>query len=382
MRASGKVGRVRIATVMAWSLLIAPCLALANGPEVGIEGGALFPIESRDVQLVREEVVLDLRDPDDDGPDGSAHCVYVLRNLSSRPVDIAMGFLLNEPISPESQESWNELYRMAELSVTQDGRPRAVTYRPQRRGEFRQWYWAAPDSVPSWTLRFAPRGESRVEIRYRVEWSGGCDGFDCGQRMRYFTRPAALWAGMLESARFELRLGDSGLVRRLQRAQATGRVRVQPARHRWTDTGVLWEFQAWEPDSDLVFGVEWNWLDPSRDPRAHDSLAVMPALTRGLDSPIVVVDSMSTAWVDPREGMSFNGWPEIRVRVRVEVGVDGVVTSARLPDPPMDLEEESLSRARSWRFSVPRRRGRPVSAWTDVVIVWPARPRPTSTLGR
>lgn len=362
--------------------LLAPALALANGPEVGIEGGAAFPIESRDVRLVREEVVLDMRGAGEFGLDGSARCVYVLRNLSSRPVEIAMGFLLNPPISPESPESWSEHYRAADLEVTQDGVARVVTMRPQRHKEFNRWYWAAPDSVPSWSLRFGPRAESRVEIRYHAMWTGGCDGYDCGRSMRYFTRPAAFWAGRLEHARFELIVGNAGVIQGLRRGVREGRVSVLPARHRWTSTGVVWEFEQWEPDSDLVFSVATNELDPSRNPFLPDSFAAMPALTRGLDSPIVVVDSMNIAWADPRQGMSFNGWPEIRVRVRVHVGTDGVVTAARLPDPPTELEEESLSRAKSWRFAVPRRRGRPVPAWTDVVIVWPARPRPTSTLGR
>jgi hypothetical protein len=187
--------------------------ARANGPEIGFDAGAIYPVDSRAIQLVSETVDVRLTAPFDTAQ--SAVCVYELKNLTDSTQRFAMAFVTNAPISPESSESWQQMYRGAGLQVWQDGQPRRVHMYPDCAEAFQQDYGVRADSFPAWHLSIGPRATSIVRMRYRPEWTGGSDGETVGGVFTYHVKPAARWAGRLERATFRLHLGDTAMVRRL-----------------------------------------------------------------------------------------------------------------------------------------------------------------------
>src|SRR5262245_62743201 len=87
----------------AFAVILAPA-CFANGPEIGFDAGTIFPMESRNVQLVSEEVeirlptywpAVDTSDPH------NAFCKYVLRNLTDSTQVFSMAFVSNENWSDE-----------------------------------------------------------------------------------------------------------------------------------------------------------------------------------------------------------------------------------------------------------------------------------------
>lgn len=223
--------------------------ALANGPEVGFDAGAIYPVDSRAIRLVSETVDVRLTSPFDTAQ--SAVCVYELKNLTDSTQRFFMAFVANAPISPESPESWREMYRGAGFQVWQDGRPRRVRLYPDRAEALQQGYGVRADSFPAWRLSIGSRATSTVRMRYRPEWTGGSDGESAGGVFTYYAKPAARWAGRLDRATFRLHLGDTALVRRLRQVGAPWTVEISPRSFAWTPDGLRWEFRDWEPDTDL-----------------------------------------------------------------------------------------------------------------------------------
>src|SRR5262252_8273670 len=97
--------------IMVIAIGAAPCWA--NGPEIGFDAGTIFPIESKNIQLVSETVdiylpgaaVSSLRTV---GP--NAVCKYVLRNLADSTQTFHMAFVGSAPPMPADTGEVNELY--------------------------------------------------------------------------------------------------------------------------------------------------------------------------------------------------------------------------------------------------------------------------------
>ncbi len=101
-----------------------------------------------------------------------------------------------------------------------------------------------------------------VIIEYEIEWSGGSDSMTDGRQLRYYARPARLWAGVLRSATFRLHLGEmvTNLLRdrAINRDDSSVRLRIEPPDARWTRDGLEWVRANWEPDTDFRFGIDWD----------------------------------------------------------------------------------------------------------------------------
>jgi len=361
------------------AMLVGATIARANGPEIGFDAGTIFPIESRSVQLVSENVTIDLPAEAFSGMnevDHNALCKYVLRNLSDSTLTFHMAFVSNARYSDDDTlDIVSNPYQ-----VTQDGRSRDVTYyRASKENElFFSEYGSNQILFPTWVLAIGPRATSVVEIRYNASWTGGCDGETCGNDFTYYTKPAALWAGPIEQADFDLRVPDRTFLRNLRRANAPWHVEISPPGFRWTSDGLHWAFRNWEPDADLRMLVEFpaydSGGDPAWDPWTPDSIAAMPALSPGLDLAPQVKEGMACA--DPRPGWGNPGDSRtaVSVRLRVHVTAGGRVDAVRYPDPPSqnpmnDVPEQCV---RKWQFAPAVKAGKPVAAWTDVKVRFPA----------
>jgi hypothetical protein len=369
------------------SLLLGLNPARANGPEVGFDAGTIVPIDSRVIQLVSEAVRIRLDREDGllDRPAPNAECTYLLRNLGDSTRTFTMAFVANDPISPEISDSWNEMYGRALFLVEQDGRTRTVRFVKGRRRDFKNTYETDSMSIslPVWSLTIGPLATSRVRMRYRAVWSGGCDGSNCGSRFTYYARPASRWAGRIERATFVLDVGDPSVVRRLRRIDAPWQTDVSPAGYQWTRGGISWKFRNWEPDSDLAVSIHWDAFDdggdPAWDPWTPDSLASLPEITRDLDRAAEVADSC--AWCEECGGHRLHGphgdkaWPAATVHLRVLVEADGRAHRVRWLGHAIDgLGSDPEACVQRWRFRPAIRAGKPVAAWTDVEVKYPPLP--------
>src|SRR5215831_3808512 len=129
-----------------------PCWA--NGPEIGFDAGTIFPIESKNIQLVSETVdiylpgavVSSLRTPEP-----NAICKYVLRNLSDSTQTFHMAFVGSAPPMPADTGEVNGLYARSDFEVTQDGAPREVAYYRSRGDEFER-FQSHQSLFPTWSL--------------------------------------------------------------------------------------------------------------------------------------------------------------------------------------------------------------------------------------
>ena len=103
--------------------------ALADGPEIGQDAGAFFPLENDSIQLVAEEVEIylpsSLTNPV--GPAGLRHglakCTYHLRNLTATAQEFAMAFVIQGPAP-----SW--MQTDANFRVEMSGEELPVRYVP------------------------------------------------------------------------------------------------------------------------------------------------------------------------------------------------------------------------------------------------------------
>jgi hypothetical protein len=362
------------------TLVCAVPIASGNDPEIGFDAGTVFPVTSRAIRLVSEVVNIRLDSPSAGRPGSTRNATrtYVVRNLADTAQTFAMAFVSNPPISPESPGSWSELFGGAAFEVHQDGRALPVRFRPGRGREFQEEYGTAEVSFPTWTLTLGPGATSEVLMRYYASWSGGCDGTNCRHEFTCHARPAARWAGRIDRASFTLRLGDTAFVRRLEHRGAPWRVHVWPVEHHRTEDGLHWECRDWKPDSDLGLRVEYpasnDFIEPSWSPWASDSLAAMPEPSGDLDRQPVL--ESSTRCKDSRGGWGrpIAGWPAQSIRLRLQVTELGAVGRIRCPDLPVpdSMPGEAVSCVRRWRFTPAIRAGRPVPAWTDVRVEYPA----------
>lgn len=371
---------MRRAALGALFLLLETSAARANGPEIGFDAGTIFPIESRNIQLVSETVTIDL--PAEAYSNASkvkhnAVCKYVLRNLSDSTLTFHMAFVSNTRY--EAADTLDIVSNSYE--VTQDGRNCEVSYYRSRENEFFSEFGSNQVLFPTWALSLGPHATSVVEILYNASWTGGCDGEGCGYSFTYHAPPAALWAGRIEHADFQLRIPDKTFLRNFQRREAPWNAHVSPPGCRWSTDGLGWSFENWEPDTDLQMWVNYPAYDlggdPAWDPWTPDSVAALPPVTSGLDREPRKDKGLTC--IDPRPGYGNHpagGWPAASIRLRVRVNERGEVDHVRYPDPPStntmnDTPEQCV---RHWHFQPATKGGRAVPAWTDVTIRFPAIP--------
>lgn len=245
------------ACVLAISLT-APGSAWANGPEIGFDGGGIVPLASSDIRLVYEMVDLYVPQSDQYTP-GRASCHYVLANPSSRSRTISMSFI-------GGYAGWNGDFGPppdpTEFRVHVGSVPVPVRLKKAERERWVGFDIAVPESLPVWEVTIPSRDSAFVEIDYPIQWSGGSDGSTDGRDLRYFARPAALWAGPIREATFRLHLGrmTTALLRGLlfNRDQGPVRLHVEPADATWTADGIAWRRTHWEPDHDFRFRIDWD----------------------------------------------------------------------------------------------------------------------------
>ena len=239
-------------------LLFAADLALANGPEIGFDGGSIVPLASTDVRLVRETVELHAPLTDDYEP-GRAECVYELLNLSSRPRTLAMSFVggWNARWSPDESP-----HGAPPVRVRVDGRETAVRMERARPASWAEFGVDGPQVLPVWNVTLPPRDSVMVQVDYEIHWSGGSDGSSDGREMTYHARPARLWAGTIRDATFTLHLGTvtTALLRdrAINMEETSVKLRIVPADLEWTADGLRWRRRDWEPDHDFRFHVSWD----------------------------------------------------------------------------------------------------------------------------
>jgi len=370
----------RIAIAVA-TLLLWPSPSFANGPEIGFDAGTIFPMQSRNVQLVSERVDIDLPKEaysTDDKVSHNALCRYVLRNLSDSTQTFHMAFVSFPAWS--DVESNEQLYKMNSYDVHQDGVPRQVSFYRSRSGEFPAVFDTARALFPTWELTIRPRATSVVEIRYNASWSGGCDGESCGNDFTYYARPAALWAGRIKHAEFHLRIPDKTFLANVQRTSAPWETRISPSGYRWTADGLSWTFTDWEPETDLRMVVGFPSFDmggdPGWDPWASDSIAAIPKATAGLDRAPEAETDQTCRDMRPIWAQRNDRWPEVVNHYRILVTSQGTVASVRYLDPPSTyvLNDEPEECIRMWRFKPALRAGKAESAWIDVTVRFPAIP--------
>lgn len=239
--------------------LVAPsCVpsARANGPTVGFDGGSVVPLASPEIRLVRESV--DLHLPLTDASlTGRAECFYALANLSGNARTFPMSF-----VGAMSAGGVRSPGLPTGMRVRVGGRDVDVRMERADSAQWARFEMAEPDSLPVWSVAI-PAGETTfVEIEYAIAWSGGSDGSSDGRDLRYFARPAALWAGTIGHATFRLHLGEmvTNLLRdrAINRDDSSVRLRIEPPDARWTRDGLEWVRTEWEPDTDFRFGIDWD----------------------------------------------------------------------------------------------------------------------------
>lgn len=252
---------LRTVLLIASLIIVAvPGLVRANGPEVGFDAGSIIPLVSRDVQLVREWV--DLYAPfDDDRSRWRAECSYLLANRSKRPRTLNMSFLAG--IRAGSLERPDMLpARDDEFRVRVNFQPTPTARVPIDRARWEQFGMLLPDSLPVWQVHI-PAGDSVVvQMEYFVESSGGGEGDWRSRGLRYFARPASLWAGRIREATFEVHLGETlaALLRCRPSVSPEGcpELKLVPEEVQWTRDGFAWRRTDWEPDTDFAFDLSWE----------------------------------------------------------------------------------------------------------------------------
>lgn len=243
--------------VLLWLVLLEAPSAFANGPTVGYEGGSLVPLANSDIELVVESV--DLYAPlNDFYEEGQAICRYLLANRRAKPRTFAMSFLGGWTAG------WVDFRGAAPtiFRVTIDGRPATIRREPIDHARWEEFAFGIQDSLPVWEVTIPGRDSVSVQIEYEIGWSGGSDSMTDGRELRYYARPARLWAGRLRQATFRLHLGEMVTTllrdRAINREDLAVRLRIEPPDARWTLDGLEWRRTDWEPDADLLFGIDWD----------------------------------------------------------------------------------------------------------------------------
>lgn len=241
--------------------------ARANGPEIGIDAGVVVPVASSNVELEKEWV--DIRASL--GVDGTLECMYLLRNRSHKARIVPMGFLVGGPsVDREFASHWDDPALGLEVHYPSG---KAI---PVRREAARKHAWSEiaesmPDSLPVFDIPIPADSAVAFLITSRISWSGGSDGENHGVMLKYVATPARLWSGPVGHAEIAFHFSDLE-VALLRQAWETTRfvedvapgsvkVEIKPAGFTWTNDGVLWKFDHWEPRENPTVWIDW--MDPA-----------------------------------------------------------------------------------------------------------------------
>jgi len=243
--------------VLLWLVLLEPPSAFANGPSIGYDGGSIVPLADADIELVDESVDLDAP-LTEDYEKGLAVCRYLLANRSAKPRSFAMSFLGGWAAGwPDFPGTASTIFR-----VTVDGQPVILRKEPIDHTRWEEFAVGIPDSLPAWEVTIPARDSVSVQIAYEIEWSVDFDNMTDGRELRYYARPARLWAGVLRQATIRLHLGEMVTTllrdRAINRDDYAVRLRIDPPDAKWTSDGLEWRRTNWEPDTDFLFGIDWD----------------------------------------------------------------------------------------------------------------------------
>jgi hypothetical protein len=239
--------------------------AFANGPNVGRDAGMVFPLRNDIVQLVFERVVIKLASyASPYGRLGEAVCTYELRNLSDTPQTFEMAFFTNRPFAATDRSEYRRHYMTAGFAVTQGALPLEVAYEPVDVSGWSPLYEGLPDSLPVWQVTIGPDTSTVLNMEYKIEWSGGADGESNGRYFRYHARPAALWAGTIDSAEIAFEIDDETVQKIADHSGSDPCFEeiVTPAGATWDGNQIVWRFADWEPEDDLY--LEYRFCDPRK----------------------------------------------------------------------------------------------------------------------
>ena len=212
-------------------------------PDTG--GNQIVPLSSHEIQLFRETVSVDLGNND-----GWVKCRYVLRNLSAEPVAFSIAFVRSDEMTEKrgrNFRAWVE-DRRADIRWMHADLDRWQAYAG---GEL--------DSLPVWELAIDAEDSVTVRceypVRFRHLWPGGAFSL---QYFSYHTKAAALWAGVIESAEFEIDLGDNWryFFCNDPRQPPYITAEITPTGYHWNGRSLLWRFENWEPSEDIRIGLE------------------------------------------------------------------------------------------------------------------------------
>lgn len=231
--------------------------ASANGPNIGRDAGTVFPLTTDRIQLVSEFVTVRLSA---EGGAGSAECLYVLRNLTDEKQSFEMAFLTGSSYRQDDPE--NRASPALDLHVSHGRRELVVSMAALDRARWEPLIANPPDSIPVWKVVIEPRADAALWISYGIGWSGGGEGRSHHQAFTYYAKPAASWAGRIEQATivFALNSLTAKALACLPDSATCVQRTIEPAGYRWTDAGLRWDLNDWEPAED--FRLDLRWMDP------------------------------------------------------------------------------------------------------------------------
>ncbi|MEZ4647715.1 MAG: hypothetical protein R3E97_02825 [Candidatus Eisenbacteria bacterium] len=222
----------------------AVCPVFGNGgPIDDSSGNQIVPLTSTEVQLVRESVRITC------GSTGWVTCNYVLRNLTSNDIDLSIGFVRGQGLTEG---------RGRDFKAWVEADPASVRWLRTDLDRWEPFAGGDLDSLPVWDVQIP--GDDTVGVRcvYPVAWDGDGDIGSYSTGLTYHTKAAALWAGVIERAEFEIELfGD--LWRFLQCTDPTVppyvAAEIAPPGYWWNGHALYWKFENWEPTEDIRIGL-------------------------------------------------------------------------------------------------------------------------------
>ena len=249
-----------LSLVLAALAALAAPAARAQDREAGFDAGSLVPVTSKDIQLVRQTVDLDLPLGADDAP-GRAFCRYVLGNTSSNQRTITLSFLAGEPSGFDG-----ETPAAPAIRIEVDGIPIRFHYEKTNRKRWSKFDIVLPDSIPVWELTIPGRGSAHVDVEHEIRWTSTINGDDAAggteqREIHYFARPSQLWSGRVTETTVRLHFGRvaTALLRTIPEGQEKPiGLRFDPDYATWTATGLVWRRSNWDPNHDFRFVVEWE----------------------------------------------------------------------------------------------------------------------------
>ena len=258
-------------------LTFAAGLAVADSAEMWEfpDARTVMPVNSDGVRMVAETVlVAPLEKPSPVNwwypPLMEVHCVFILQNLSDKPVEITVGFpfekefgdfyrtVEDEEILEMVKENWKpgDTVSVPEgfgFTAEVDGKGVPVQFKkgaPNPRDKLLYW-----PIIATWKMSFGPGQKKRLVNTYTTGWDGigGFDGIK--DSIKYITRSGALWAGSIGEAIISITVPDEMFSPCFSDTLcAVWNFSVVPETDGRTFT---WVYRDWEPDEDISLSVSY-----------------------------------------------------------------------------------------------------------------------------